>query len=277
MALKVFLNQLGQDVIDFIEYHSGGGSGGNTTLDKTIVSNIAVGAAKAGTTFPENMTFTQFAETLLRQDVVPNISTTFSGSGLFEKGTLVNGTTITVNIKNLANVTLPINKVDFYRGNTLLQSMPFVEGQSSYIYNYANVIKEDTTFKTVLTYNLNQTITNTGSFTFVHASYYGTTALSAVTNNDAANLISAFTKTVKNTKALTWNNITLNDERFCYFYPASLGELASIKDGNGFEQLDSYTRSTVTITNPKDGENVQYYCYLLADAATGTGFSQIYS
>ena len=28
MALKVFLNQLGQDVIDFIEYHSGGGSGG---------------------------------------------------------------------------------------------------------------------------------------------------------------------------------------------------------------------------------------------------------
>lgn len=276
MALKVFLNQLGQDVIDFIEYHSGGGSGG-ATLDKTIVSNITVGAAKAGTTFPENMTFTQFAETLLRQDVVPNISTTFSGSGLFEKGTLVNGTTITVNIKNLANVTLPINKVDFYRGNTLLQSMPFVEGQSSYVYNYTNVIKEDTAFKIVLTYNLNQTITNTGSFTFVYASYYGTTALSMVTNNDAANLISAFTKTVKNTKALTWNNITLNDERFCYLYPTSLGELASIKDGNGFEQLDGYTRSTVIITNPKDGENVQYYCYLLTDAATGTGFSQIYS
>lgn len=202
MALKVFLNQLGQDVIDFIEYHSGGGSG-SATLDKTIVSNITVGAAKAGTTFPENMTFTQFAETILRQDVTPNVQTIFSGSGLFEKGTLVSGTNITVNIKNLADVTLPINTIDFYKDNTLIQSMPFVEGQSSYNYSYANIIKENTTFKTVLTYNLNQKITNTGAFTFVYASYYGTTALSAVTNNDAANLISAFTKTVKNTKALT--------------------------------------------------------------------------
>lgn len=276
MALKVFLNQLGQDVIDFIEYHSGGGSG-SATLDKTIVSNIAVGAAKAGTTFPENMTFTQFAETILRQDVAPNVQTTFSGSGLFEKGTLVNGTNITVNIKNLADVTLPINTIEFYKDNTLIQSMPFVEGQSSYNYSYANIIKENTTFKTVLTYNLNQKITNTGAFTFVYASYYGATTLSAITNSDAENLISVFTKVIKNTKSLNWNNIILNDERFCYLYPCSLGELSSIKDGNGFEQIDSYTRSQVTITNPKDGENVQYYCYLLTDAATGTGFSQNYS
>lgn len=217
------------------------------------------------------MTFTQFAETLLRQDVVPNISTTFSGSGLFEKGTLVNGTTITVNIKNLANVTLPINKVDFYRGNTLLQSMPFVEGQSSYIYNYANVIKEDTAFKIVLTYSLNQTITNTGSFTFVYASYYGTTALSAVTNNDAANLISAFTKTVKNTKALTWNNITLNDARYCYAYPNSFGDLTSIKDANNFEYLGSYTKTTMMI------DSTLYNVYVLTDPVTITGAKQVYA
>ena len=217
------------------------------------------------------MTFTQFAETLLRQDVVPNISTTFSGSGLFEKGTLVSGTNITVNIKNLADVTLPINTIDFYKDNALIQSMPFVEGQSSYNYSYANIIKENTTFKTVLTYNLNQKITNTGAFTFVYASYYGTTVLSAVTNNDAENLIPAFTKVVKNTKSLNWNNITLNDARYCYAYPNSFGDLTSIKDANNFEYLGSYTKTTMMI------DSTLYNIYVLTDPVTITGAKQVYA
>lgn len=92
-----------------------------------------------------------------------------------------------------------------------------------------------------------------------------------------SNLLLTFAKDVKNTKAFTWDNITLNDEKFCYMYPASLSELSSIKDGNGFNQTDSYTKYTVKVTSPISGDVVQYYVYLLTDSATGIGFKQVYT
>lgn len=60
-------------------------------------------------------------------------------------------------------------------------------------------------------------------------------------------------------------------------YPSSLGNLTSIKDGNGFSQMDSYTKYTVNLTSPVNGKTVKYYAYLLTDATTGTGFTQIYN
>ena len=102
------------------------------------------------------------------------------------------------------------------------------------------------------------------------------TNLTSVDTSAANNLIKSFTKVLKTNKNLTWNNISLNDERFCYMYPASYGALGSIKDGNGFNQLDGYTQSTVNITHPKDGKTIKYNVYLLTDPATGSGFTQIY-
>ena len=79
------------------------------------------------------------------------------------------------------------------------------------------------------------------------------------------------TKIVKNTKAYDWNNVTLNDEHYCYAYPASLGNLTSIKDANNFEYINSYTKSTVAFAN---GAN--YNVYVLTDPVTITGAKQSY-
>lgn len=275
MAIKVFLNQLGQDVISFIESH-GGGSGGNTALEKDITSNVTVGAANAGTLFPQYTSFTEFAEKLLRKDITPTIQSTFSNSGLKEQGTVVNGTTITLKITNLSAVTVPINKIEFYIGNSLLDTQSFENGIDTYTYTYHTKIEQDTTFKAILTYNTNQRLTNSGSFMFAYASYYGVTALATIGDSDATALAPTFGKKVQTSRALTWNNITLNDERFLYMYPASLGALTSIKDGNGFSQMDSYTRYEVNLTSPVNGKTIKYYAYLLTDAATGSGFTQIY-
>lgn len=274
MAQKIFLNNLGADVIAFIESCTGGGGAG---LTEEIISNVAVGAANAKTKFPQYTTLTEFAKMILLKDIAPSVSVSASGSGVKEKGTKVNGTTITLSISNSGSVTVPMTEIRFYDGSLLLDTQPYVEGKNAYSYNYPTTIDTDKTVKAELVYGAGSTVEDSASFNFVYASYYGTTNKSTITDADANALVATFNKSVKTGKGLTWNNITLNDERFCYMYPASMGNLTSIKDGNGFQQLYSYDKTQVTINSPIDGTPVKYNCYLLIDAATGTGFSQIYS
>ena len=68
MATKISLKQLGSDVLSLIR--SGGSS-----LEKDIVSNTNCGATPSGSKFPKGQTFTEFAEKLLRKDIIPTITT----------------------------------------------------------------------------------------------------------------------------------------------------------------------------------------------------------
>lgn len=274
MAVKVGLNSLGPDVIAFIE--SGGGGGGGSLMEE-IKSNVTVGAANAGTLFPQYMNLTDFAKALLLKDIIPTISATFTGSGVKEKGTKVNGSTITLTITNAGSVTVPIQSVNFYDGSILLETKPYVSGQNSYSYNYTGTIENDKTLKVELVYGSGQKLSSSGNFQFVYASYYGVTDKASVSTADANLFAQTFQKNVKTGKGLTWKNINLNDQRFCYLYPASFGALSSIKDGNGFEQISSYTKTEVMLTSPIDGTTVKYYCYLLTDSATGNNFTQVYA
>lgn len=271
MATKISLKMLAEDVLNLIK------GGGGALLEKDITSNTVCGAAPSGTKFLTGTSFTEFAEKILRKDITPTISTSFSGTGVKEIGTSINGTTMTLSINNLSQVTVPINKIEFYLGNTLLDTQSFINNKAVYSYTYNGNINTNTTVKIILTYNTNQTAQGTGSFTFVYGSFYGPTNVSTIDSTIANGLISSFTKSIKNTKAFTWNNVTLNDERFCYMYPASYGPLASIKDGNGFDQMNGYTIYQVDITYPTNNNTVSYYVYLLTDSTTGTGFTQIYS
>lgn len=271
MATKIKLKQLDQEVIDMIA------AGGGGALLRDIVSNVTVGAANAGTKFPKNQTLTEFAEAILLKEIAPTIQTTFSGSGVKEVGTTVNGSTITLKITNNPSSSITINKIEFFNGATLLDSQPYITGTKTYSFTYSNPITTDTTLKAVLTYNNNKTLTNSGTFKFVYGSFYGVTSAAIIDSAIANGLLTSFTKSIKETKALTWNNITVNDQRFCYMYPTFYGTLGSIKDGNGFDQSQSYTRYQVDITYPTNNATVSYYVYLLKDSVTGSGFTQIYT
>lgn len=271
MATKISLKQLSQEVIDLINSGEGG------ALLNDIISNVTVGAANAGTLFPKNQTLTEFAETILLKEITPTISTSFSNSGIKEVGTIINGSQIILNITNNPSSSITINKIEFFEGNTLLDSQNYISGTKTYRYNYTNNITSNTTLKAVLTYNGNKKLTNTGEFKFVYGSFNGVTVLSSIDDAAGNSLIINFTKKIKESKAFTWSNITLNDERFCYAYPVSMGALTSIKDGNGFSQMDSYNRYQVNIIYPTNNQTVPYYFYLLKDSVTGSGFTQIYN
>ena len=270
MATKISLKQLGSDVLSLIR--SGGSS-----LEKDIVSNTNCGATPSGSKFPKGQTFTEFAEKLLRKDIIPTITTSFSGAGIKEVGTIINGSTLKLTINNLNNVTVPINEINFYVGNILVDSQTFIDGQANYQYIYNQQILSNTTVKVELIYNSNQKVSGSGSFSFVYASYYGITELSSINDTDATLLANTFIKNIKNSKSLTWENVNLSNQRFCYMYPTSFGSLTSIKDGNGFSNFESYTKFTVNLTSPINGDIIQYYAYLLTDSVTGSGIKQIYT
>lgn len=269
MATKISLKQLSKEVLDLL--NRGGGS-----LEKDITSNVTVGAAPANTKFPQGQTFTEFAEKILRKDITPNLSASFSNTGLHEIGTTVSEVTMTASIPNENQVTIPIKSLKFYTGTTLLADKPYIKG-STYSYVYSAPITTNTNFKIELVYDTNSIVSKSADITFVYATYYGVTNQSTINDTVATMLTNSFNKQILNKKGFTWNNIILNDERFCYMYPKSFGTLASIKDGNNFEQLQSYIRYEVNITSPINGDVVAYYAYLLTDSATGSGFKQTYA
>lgn len=242
--------------------------GGTANLIRDITSNVEVGGAPSGTLFAKDTDFTTVMEMLLRTAIMPKITFSASGSGVREKGTTLNGSILKLTISNEADVTVPMTKIEFKVNGAVVDTQTVTAGTSVYDFNYTDPITTDTTFSAVLTYDDdNKTMSGKDGVVFVYASYVG----AVNTNAPDETMISGLTKIVKNTKAYDWNNITLNDERYCYAYPASLGNLTSIKDANNFEYINSYIKSAVTFAN-----GASYNIYVLTDPVTITGAKQSY-
>ena len=242
------------------------GGGGEGSITEDITANIEVGGIASGTTIAEGTTLTAFAKKLLVKETAPTTTFTASGSGVKEVGTSVTPTlTLTITGKGTGT---PVS-IAFYNGSTLLDTQEYVDGTNTYTYTMG-AVTTNTTVKGVLNYkksdNTDGTVEKTASYTFVMASYYGAVTTAPTTAGE----ITALTKNVKNTKAQT-ATFNLSNQRSCYCYPASMGDLTSIKDANNFEYISSYTKTTVTV------DGTAYNAYTLTDPVTATGFKQIYA
>lgn len=260
---------------------AGGGSGGSAVLEEDIISNVVCGAANSGSLFKKDMSFTEFAKKILTKDIAPSIiSATFKDKGtnnpvgLREKGSNIIGVDFAVTISAGTMDRSKLKEVNFYVGSTKVKST-IVGTSNNYSFSYTGNIINNTTVKAELIYDGTKTSTKTATYEFIYARFFGKTKADLDTSNINTFLTSAI-KTVAKGNAYT-GTIDLDDERFVYAYPASYVDLKSIKDGNGFEQLDGYTPQIITIRYPTNNDNVQYKIYTLDDPATGTGFKQIYS
>ena len=258
---------IGTDPTDIEDWEEvGAGSGGDSSLSSEVTSNLAVGAIASGTTLPQGTTFTQFVQKLLITEIAPTTTFTASGSGVKEVGTSVTPT-LTLTISSAGTGT-PVS-IKFYDGSTLLDTQSYASGTNTYTYTMSAVTTTKTV-KGVLEYKKSDdssaTVEKSATYTFVMASYYG--AVTTAPTDKAG--ITALTKNVKNTKAQTVT-FNLSNQRSCYCYPASFGNLTSIKDANNFEYLSSYTKTTVAV------DGVDYNVYTLTDAVTATGFKQVYA
>lgn len=88
-----------------------------------------------------------------------------------------------------------------------------------------------------------KTVERTVNITYHYPSYIGVVANGA-TIDEAA--VKALTKSVEWGKGKT-AALTQANQKIVYAYPASYGDLTSIKDGNGFQGFAGYTKQTVTV------------------------------
>lgn len=84
--------------------------------------------------------------------------------------------------------------------------------------------------------------------------------------------LTTLTKVLNSGRGWTKSGINLNNQKTCYAYPSSWGALTSIKDGNNFEYIGSYTKTELT-----NDKGVGYFVYTLTNPTTITNFKQIYA
>lgn len=167
------------------------------------------------------------------------------------------GTTATVNIT-----------VKAYQGDDITQVDAIIINGNEYHGNIPYTTQVTATTNT--TYNVrvekeNKSASGSVSIRFVALSYSGVVASNFVANAANVKTLTSSLQGGRN-RTLTFN---LNNQKTCIAYPKEFGAAASIKDGNNFDYLASYTRTEVTI----DGE--AYYVYLLSSPTTITDFKQI--
>jgi hypothetical protein len=101
----------------------------------------------------------------------------------------------------------------------------------------------------------------------VYPSYFGSVGADWTPTETT---VRALSKSLQTSRASTHTGISTSNGKIAYCYPASFGKLTSVKDGNGYEVIDSYTLWTVNVGG------VSYNCYLLTTPVTSSGVTQIY-
>lgn len=102
----------------------------------------------------------------------------------------------------------------------------------------------------------------------VYASYFGVVP---VDWEPSAEKVALLTKSIQASRSMRKDGLKFGYSKICYCYPASFGALTSIKDGNGYEVIESYTRTTLEIGG------VSYLCYVLTNAVSVDNVTQIFS
>ena len=235
--------------------------------DSNVTANKTVGAITAGTTIPEGTDLTTFLQKLLIDEIAPTINFSISQSGNKIYGTSYRET-LTLTITSLGTATP--TSIDFYSGSTLLGSETYVAGTNTYTFTMDSDTSSNATFKGVLNYkksdNNTASINKTASISFFYEKFYGN--VSDLEPSEAT--ITALSSAIATAKGGTYA-YTFSAQRAAYAYPSTLGTLSSIKDGNGFSLMDSFTRTQVTYT--RNGTSVPYYLYVLTDASTVSNYN----
>ena len=172
---------------------------------------------------------------------------------LFQKGT-----TVSVNIT-----------ITPKRGGENTEVDSITIGENKYTENLTIPYIYSTTATTNETYNIkvekgDKVATGSVSVRFVGLSYSGVVPSDFVANDANVKALTSALVGSRN-REITFSPA---NQKICIAYPKEFEVATSIKDGNGFDYLDSYTMSEITI------DNEEYYVYLLNDATSVINLKQ---
>lgn len=235
-------------------------------------ATVAIGGIPKGKKY-ENANVIDVLNDLLHPYVAPSgVGLTLNtGGGVFEMGDTKNVTGGTVRWTN--------GSTKVIKAEILVSGEPKGEAAVSDVTTSQAVtlteamdVTSNTTFTARVTEASENRVVSGGnvSFTFVYPFYHG--IVSSTAPNEAT--IKGLTKDIssKGNKSYTQD---MNSNYACIAYPKSYGELKSILDPSGFENLGSFTKTEVQITG-LDGTPQVYYVYV-SGINTASGYTFRYN
>ena len=219
---------------------TGTGSAGSAEFTKEGNTVIGVGGIQTGTTL-KGKTTNEILEMMLFPYQKPEARVSINpATTLYEVGATATLTVSMALTKKTENITAA--KITKDGADLKVASEPEITAGSL---SQANVqITTNTTFSGSVNDSKGANAANSIAVKFTRRSYFDVVAHDAVI--DSAQKIEALGKNqLTGSKGLTYNNLTANNQKIVYAYPASFGDLTSIKDGNGFDNLASGWTKTI--------------------------------
>ena len=239
----------------------GGGSSDKFTRDD--LTAVTVGGLNSGSSV-KNKTTKEVLESILFPYQKPTVSFTISPSTTtYESGTTVSSIKFIINATKKSN---DIQLIKIYDGSTLLTTITSgVASGGTFTYTYSCNIRSNTTLKVEVS-DGTSTVSATKNITFANKSYYGFVADGTTVNETVIKALQ--NNVLKTSKALNYTGINCTDSKIVYAYPQNQGLLSSILDGSGFDYIDSYDCTNITV------DGVNYNVYVMIDPTTLDGFTQ---
>ena len=188
---------------------------------------------------------------------------------VFEKGTTVNVVQVILTIKEKGSGT--IKEILFYVNNEVAHTLTNPNSDETSFVFEPNIVLTDSISNTYFRVQLKDSAevilkANTSAVNFYYPCYYGVTAIDVIPDEAA---VKAMTKLVvaKSNQACTF---TMARQSAVFVYPASYGNLTSITDPSGFEQINGFTKHTISITGADN--KAQSYNMYIGPSNTNTNF-----
>ena len=241
----------------------GGGSGSSEVFDRTDLTAVTVGGLNSGSSV-KNKTTKEVLESILFPYQKPTVSFSISpNTTVYESGTTVSSIKFTISATKKSDI---IQYIKVYDGSTLLTTITSgVANGGTFTYTYSCNITSNTTLKVEVS-DGTSTVSATKNITFANKSYYGFVADGTTVNETVIKALQ--NNVLKTSKALNYTGINCTDSKIVYAYPQNQGLLSSILDGSGFDYIDSYDCTNITV------DGVNYNVYVMIDPTTLDGFTQ---
>ena len=241
----------------------GGGSGSSEVFDRTDLTAVTVGGLNSGSSV-KNKTTKEVLESILFPYQKPTVSFSISpNTTVYESGTTISSIKFTISATKKSDI---IQSIKVYDGSTLLTTITSgVASGGTFTYTYSCNITSNTTLKVEVS-DGTSTVSATKNITFANKSYYGFVADGTTVNETVIKALQ--NNVLKTSKALNYTGINCTDSKIVYAYPQNQGLLSSILDGSGFDYIDSYDCTNITVGG------VNYNVYVMIDPTTLDGFTQ---
>ena len=241
----------------------GGGSGGSDKFTRDDLTAVTVGGLNSGSSV-KNKTTKEVLESILFPYQKPTVSFSISpNTTVYESGTTVSSIKFTISATKKSDI---IQSIKVYNDSTLLTTITSgVANGGTFTYTYSCNITSNTTLKVEVS-DGTSTVSATKNITFANKSYYGFVADGTTVNETVIKALQ--NNVLKTSKALNYTGINCTNSKIVYAYPQNQGLLSSILDGSGFDYINSYDCTNITV------DGVNYNVYVMIDPTTLDGFTQ---